>query len=78
MKQLNITTPIDDDNIIEYIKIILLQLSVFTMKNNKKTSICVHEEVRCQCRQCLSRTNGNTWDFAQDNEMECNASIDSF
>ena len=39
LKQLNMTIPIDDDNMIEHIKKMWLQLSVFTMKNNKKNQI---------------------------------------
>ena len=71
-------TPIDDDDAIEHAKTIFSQSSASTMKNNKKTSIFVHEEMHCQCGKCSTRTNGNMWDFAQDDEIEWNASINSF
>ena len=77
-KQLNTTIPTDDENAIEHVKTISLQASSFTMKNNKKTSICVHKKMHHLHVQYLIHANGAAWDFAQDNEMEWNTPINSF
>lgn len=73
LKQLDITP--DDNNIIEYMRIILLQLSVFTTttsssRDNKTTLLSTQEETHYQHGQYLIHTNNITWNFVQENELE--------